>query len=58
MRELKSIFDKYGVSFAKDLIYYPGEDACARVILHTIGDKDYYTQISIDDIADLRGGWK
>lgn len=54
MRELKALLDKYQVGFAKDRIYYPGDSEAPRFVFPT---EKGQTIISIDDMADLRGGF-
>lgn len=54
LRELKALLDRYEVSFMKDSVYYEGEGENPRLVF---GKDESLTYLTIDDIADLRGGW-
>lgn len=55
MRELKALLDKHNVGFAKDAVYYPGDSENPRFVLP---EEPGATVITIDDMADMRGGWQ
>lgn len=56
MGELKALLDKYEVTFAEDAVYYVGENPNYRFVFP--GDDSNPVLVTIDDMADLRGGWK
>ena len=54
LRELKALLNRYEVSFKKDRVYYEGDSENQRLVF---GKDESLTYLTIDDIADLRGGW-
>ncbi len=54
MRDLKAVLEKHSVTFAADGVYYPGDDDNKRFVLP---NEEGQTVITIDDMAELRGGW-
>lgn len=52
--ELKALLTRYDVTFKKDRVYYPGDGENQRLVF---GKDESLTYLTIDDIADLRGGW-
>lgn len=55
MGELKALLERYDVTFAKSAVYYPGDSDNPRFVF---GDDSSKVYLTIDDMADLRGGWQ